>query len=54
MLSWDRYRFDKISARTRNAELVFLHQVGSTGHVVHSAMFGAQNMFPLFFMFSWD
>jgi uncharacterized membrane protein YsdA (DUF1294 family) len=36
MLGWDRYRFDKKHVRTRDAELVFLHLVGSASHVGHS------------------
>jgi hypothetical protein len=35
-IGWDQYRFDKKRSGTRYAELVFLHPVGSAGHVVHS------------------
>jgi hypothetical protein len=35
MLGCNRYRFDKKRVRTRYAELVFLHQMGYAGHVVH-------------------
>jgi hypothetical protein len=31
-------------------ELVFLHPVGSTGHVVHSGSYGVSNVDALFFM----
>jgi hypothetical protein len=41
-------------ARTRYAEQVFLHLVGSSGHVVHSSASGAQNRYALFFMVRWD
>jgi hypothetical protein len=41
MLRWDRFRFDKKCARTRYAELVFLHPVGFAGYVVHSDASGA-------------
>jgi hypothetical protein len=44
VLEWDRYRFDKKRTETHNTELVFLHPVGSVGHVVHSVAFGAQNV----------
>jgi hypothetical protein len=36
MLLWDRYGFDNERARTRYAELLFLHPMGSMGHLVHS------------------
>jgi hypothetical protein len=35
-LRWDRYGYDKKRARTRYAELVFLHPMESVGHVVYS------------------
>jgi DNA relaxase NicK len=54
MLGLDRYRLDKKRAETHYAELVFLHLFGSTGHVVHSIAFGAQNNDILFFMLGWD
>jgi hypothetical protein len=48
MLGWDRYGFDKKHARTRYAELVFLHLVGSMGHIVHCGAFGVRNVDPPF------
>jgi hypothetical protein len=35
MLGWDWYGFHEECARTHSAKCVFLHPVGSTGHVVH-------------------
>jgi hypothetical protein len=38
---------------TRCAELVFLHPVASTRHIVHSGAGRAQNIIALFFMLGW-
>jgi hypothetical protein len=43
----------KKRAGTSYTELVFLHPVGSEGHLVYSAMSGAQNVDTLFFIFRW-
>jgi hypothetical protein len=39
---------------TRYAELVFLHPLGSMGHVVHSSASGVRNFYTLFFMLGRD
>jgi hypothetical protein len=40
ILGWDRYGFYRKCVGPRYSELVFLHQVGSVGHVVHSGASG--------------
>jgi hypothetical protein len=41
MNGWDLYRFHKNLVKTCYAEHVFLHPMGSAGHVVHSGTSGA-------------
>jgi hypothetical protein len=53
MIRWDWYRFDKTSAGTRYAKVVFLLVMGSAGHVVHSGASRAQHVDALFFMLEW-
>jgi hypothetical protein len=54
ILGWDRYGFDKKRSMTRCAELVFLHPVGSAGHIVHSSASEARNIGTPFFMLGCD
>jgi hypothetical protein len=54
MLGWDWYGFDRKSAGVCYADLVFMHPLGSVGHIVHSGVFRARNMLALFFMLGWD
>jgi hypothetical protein len=48
MLGWDQYVLDKNHARTPCIEVVFLHPMGSAGHVVPSVKTRTQNINPLF------
>jgi hypothetical protein len=50
MLGWVRYGFNKKRTGRCDAEVVFLHPLGSAGHVVHSGASGARNVDAKFFM----
>jgi hypothetical protein len=54
MLWWDQYGFDKKRFRSHYAELVFLHPLGSVGHLVHSGASEVRNVDTLCFMLRWD
>jgi hypothetical protein len=53
MLGWDRCRSNKNHAGTRYKELVFLHQVGSMGHIVRCGVSSVRKIDALFLMLGW-
>jgi hypothetical protein len=53
MIRWAWCDYHKKRARTRYSKHVFLHPVGSAGHVVHSGSPEPQNINELFFMLGW-
>jgi hypothetical protein len=54
MLGWDQYGYDKKCIGTRYVELLFLHLVASTGHVVHFGASEERIVDKLFFRLRWD
>jgi hypothetical protein len=54
MLEWDWYGFLKKRDATHYVEHVFLHPMGSAGHVVHYGASRSRNIKALFFMLGWD
>jgi hypothetical protein len=54
MLGCARCEFHKKRVGTRYAEVVFLHLVGSTGHVVYFIAFGSRNIDARFVIIRWD
>jgi hypothetical protein len=54
MLRWARCGFHKKHAETSYSERMFLHSLGSAGHVVNSGASGLGNIDALSFMLGWD
>jgi hypothetical protein len=54
MLRWDRYELHKRHVGPHYAKHVFLHPVGSAGHVVDSGAYGTRNVDKLVIMLSCD
>jgi hypothetical protein len=54
LLRWALCGFCKKRRGTRYTELVFMHRVGSAGHIVHAGAFRARIVNALFFMLGWD
>jgi hypothetical protein len=54
VLGLDWYGSQKKRVRTHYGELVFLHQAGSAGHLVHFGVFRARNIDALFSVLMWD
>jgi hypothetical protein len=53
MLRWDRIRIHKKRAGTRYTELMFVHLVGSGGHIAFWYVWDTE-VDALFFMLKWD
>jgi hypothetical protein len=54
MLTSARCGLHKKPTGARYTQLVFLHQVGCVGHVVHFGASGARKVIALLFMLGWD
>jgi hypothetical protein len=48
LLGWDWYGFHKKRTEACYTKLVFLHPVGSAGHVLHSCIWGAKRRHTIF------